>query len=426
MAAMLHRRAVCSGALAGEYAVLFRQSLGKGRSFPDLVQEIDIKLLDKLTPDMVRDPLLLAVLDLKAMRSSDDPALAQYGTPPVSRAALDAQRPRFAGNEAIFTYLQAAHAFYVAKQPQEVLRLIPVEKGDGYLGFSRQLLRAAALDAVGDAAARPALLALIAAAQKPHQRGSAELALAMHDERAKAVERVFAADSPIRDPDVREILLRFHAGPSLLRRRAAAQGNERETQVALFSLLYKQVTRGFYSDFVRDLALLSTDARGRAPDDYARPIYTDATLFRWAGSKEFACPSLKQVALTLSGRPKDAQALLCLGEFIRTQGLDPDYYGVTHSLDELPKPDELGGSPTQFPGKRFSRLAAYRAIMADGSATPDQRAYALYRAVNCYAPAGYNGCDEAEDSKAQRKAWFDQLKRQYPASVWAKRLRYYW
>jgi hypothetical protein len=414
------------GRMASAYAALFRQPLEKGGSFPDLVQEIDIKLLDKLTPEMVLDPLILAVLDLRAMRRADDPKLAEYGSPPIARAALDAQRQRFAGNEALFAYLQAVHALYIAKQPQEVLRLIPEGTGDSYFEFSRQLLRAAALDATGDKAARSALLGLVAAARKPHQRGSAELALAMHDERAKAVERVFAADSVIRDPDIREILLRYHAGPSLLLREAAGRDNDRETQVALFTLLYKRITRGFYADFVRDLALLPADARGRAPDDYVRPIFTDATLFRWTGAKEFACPSLTQVAATLSTRPKDAQAMLCLGEFIRTQGLDPDYYGVTRYLDELPKPDELGGTPSQFPGKRFSRLAAYRAIMADRTATPDQRAYALYRAVNCYAPAGFNGCDESEDSQAQRKAWFEQLKRQYPASAWAKKLRYYW
>ena len=42
--------------------------------------------------------------------------------------------------------------------------------------------------------------------------------------------------------------------------------------------------------------------------------------------------------------PKDPQALLCLGEFIRTQNLDPDYYGVTQSLDR-----DLQDSPTSTP-----------------------------------------------------------------------------
>ncbi len=415
--------------LASEYAALFRKPAAKGHSFPDLAQEIDIKLLEKLQPDKVSDPLLLAVLDLRAMRRPDDPKMADYGTPPITRAALDAQRSKFAGNEALFGYLQAAHAFYVANNAAEVLKLIPASNsGDSsYLGFSRQLLRALALDASGNAAARPALLALVTAARKPHQRGSAELALAMHDERGKAVQNVFAANSVISDPDVREILLRYHAGPSLLQAQAASKtASEREQRVALYTLLYKQLTRGAYADFLRNAALVPSSAKPLGPDDYMTPRYADVALFNWAGAKEFACPPIRSVATTLSTKPKDARSLLCLGEFVRLNGLDPDYYGVTSSLDELPKRDELGGTPSQFPGTRFSRLSAYKAVAADAAAGPENRAYALYRAVNCYAPSGYNGCDSTEVSKAQRKSWFDQLKGQYPTSVWAKKLRYYW
>ncbi len=415
--------------LLSEYAAQFAvgDPAKRNLSFPDLVQEIDIKLLGELKPEDAGDPMLLAVLDLRAMRHANDPKYADYGTPPMTRAALDAQRPKFFGNEALFGYLQAVHSFYVANKPAEVLRLIPAGAADAsYLGYSRHLLRAVALDALGDAAARPALLALIAAARKPHQKGSAELALAMHDERAKAVEKVFADGSVIRDLDVREILLRYHAGPTLLRRLAAKAASEREQRVAIYTLLYKQLTRGIYGDFIRDLALVPAGAKPLPPDDYEAPRYTDVALFRWAGSTEFACPSLKNVASALTARPKDPQAMLCLGEFIRTQGLDPDYYGVTRYLDDQPKADELGGTPSQIPGKRFSRLDAYKAVMADVAAAPDSRAYALYRAVNCYAPAGYNGCDATEATKAQRKGWFDQLKRQYPASAWAKKLRYYW
>jgi TolA-binding protein len=413
--------------LTAAYAALFRQQRPAALSFPDLVQEIDIKLLGELKPEDVRDPMLLAVLNLRAMRHADDPKFADYGTPPISRAALDAQRSRFAGNDALFTYLQAAHALYVAKKPADVLRLIPAGKAGGsYLDFSRQLLRAVALDAAGDPAARAALFALIAAAKKPHQRGSAELALALHDERARAVDNIFATNSAIRDPDIREILLRSHAGPALLRQQAIKAASGREQQVAIFTLLYKDVTRGAYADFLRDLSLIPANARPRPADDYQTPHYTDIALFRWAGSKDYACPALKTVATTLSAKPKDPQGLLCLGEFIRTSGLDPDYYGVTHYLDELPDADELGGTPSLFPGKRFSRLDGYKTVMADRTALPDQRAYALYRAINCYAPAGYNGCDATEAPQSQRKAWFEQLKGQYPTSVWAKKLRYYW
>jgi hypothetical protein len=413
--------------LADAYVAQFRAPASADRSLPDLVQEIDLKLLGELKPEDVSDPMLLAVLDLYAMRHPNDPKMADYGTPPMTRAMLDAQRPKFAGNEALFVYLQAVHAFYVSNRPADVLQLIPAGRSDtDYLGFSRQLLRAAALDANGDAAARPAILALIAAAKKPHQRGSVELALALHDERAKAVDSVFAAGSVIRDADVREILLRYHAGPQLLRQQAAKAASETERQVAIFTLLYKDVTRGAYSDFGRDLTLVPENVRPAKQDDYSNPVYTNPSLFRWQGSSEFACPPLKAVAAMLAAKPKDPASLLCLGEFIRITGFDPDYYGVTRYLDEQPDADELGGAPSLFPGKRFSRLSAYKAIMADVAAGPANRAYALYRAVNCYAPSGYNGCDSTEATKAQRKAWFDQLKGQYPTSVWAKKLRYYW
>jgi hypothetical protein len=416
--------------LTNEYAVLFRQPATKGNSFPDLVQEIDIKLLaDLKTSDRVNDPMLLATLNLRAMRRPDDPKMADYGTPPITRAALDAQRSKFAGNEALFGYLQAVHAFYVANNAAEVLKLIPASTStdSSYLGFSRQLLRTLALDASGNAAARPALVALVAAATKPHQRGSAELALAMHYERARTVENVFATNSAIRDPEVREILLRYTAGPSLLRRQAVSEtASEREQRVALYTLLYKQLTRGDYADFLRNAALVPSGAKPLELDDYRASRYTDLSLFDWAGSKEFACPSIRSVATTLSAKPKDARSLLCLGEFVRLNWLDPDFYGVTYALDELPRSDELGGTPSLFPGTRFSRLGAYKAVAADAAAGPENRAYALYRAVNCYAPSAYNACDSTEHSKAQRKAWFDQLKGQYPTSVWAKKLRYYW
>ena len=60
-------------------------------------------------------------------------------------------------------------------------------------------------------------------------------------------------------------------------------------------------------------------------------------------------------------------------------------------------------------------------------ATPDRdRAYALYRAVNCYRPAGNNTCGGKDVDLAQRKAWFNTLKSRYRATAWAKSLEIYW
>lgn len=419
------------GKLLTEYVGQFAQkdAAKRNMSLPDLVQEIDNVLFRDLKPEAIADPMLLAVADLRAMRHDGDPKLADYDGPPITRAALNAQRSKFAGNDALFNYVLATHALFVAGDPADVLRLIPAnaQESKSYLGFSRQLLRALALDAAGNTAAREALAALILNAKQPFQRGSAELALALHDERNKGIERIFAANSPIRDPDLREILLRYHAGPIFLRQSyadKAAAGRER--QVALYTLLYKDLTRGFYADFVRDVALIPANARPMPQDDYTSPIYTDIARFRWSGATDFACPALKTVAATLSANAKDPSSLLCLGEFIRESGFDPSYYGITQYLDDLPEKDELGGSPSLFPGKRFSRLDGYKTVIANPKAGPENHAYALFRAVNCFAPSGYNGCDAADVPKNQRRAWFQQLKTDFPASPWAKKLKYYW
>jgi hypothetical protein len=413
--------------LTGAYVAAFAEKNAAARniSLVDLVQEIDIKLLGELKPADVTDPELLAVILLRDMRSyEDDPSLAT----PVSRQAIESTRSRFAGREDLYNYLLAAHAFYVGKNPGEVLKLIPADPAaTGYLAYSRQLLRASALDASGQQGARAALIAALNAAKHPFQRGSAELALAMHLERSKALDLVFAGGSPIRDVEIRERLLRYTAGPALLRARATdAKAAKMERDVALYALLYKQLTRGDYAAFVKDSALVPANTKRIASDDYQTPRYTDLAVFGWAGQRDFACPSLRSIATTLSGNPRDARGLMCLGEFVRTNGLDPDYYGVTTYLDQAPTKDELGGSPSLFPGKRFSRLDAYKAIIANPAAGEENRAYALHRAVRCYAPAGYNGCDDSEQPVGVRKAWFRQLKRDFPNSPWSKNLAVYW
>jgi hypothetical protein len=79
-----------------------------------------------------------------------------------------------------------------------------------------------------------------------------------------------------------------------------------------------------------------------------------------------------------------------------------------------------------LPGKLPERMLNYRAVMSDTHAAPDDRAYALYRAISCYAPAGYNECGGADVAKDKRKQWFNTLKSAYPNTRWARSLKYYW
>lgn len=417
--------------LAAYIAAFKRPNLdGSNVSLADLVQELDVKLGSELEMDRVSDPQILAMLVLQKMRYSDDPEM-QGDEKPISRAAIEALQPKFAKDKTLFAYLLAAHAFYVAKDPAETLRHIPADiGGDGYLAYSVQALAALAMDAAGYPQARTDIASVIQRSKKPFQRGTMELALAMHDERNKAVDRVFAADSPIKDPEVREILLRYNAGPKILRAQAASKSvPKQEREVALYTLLYKNITRGYYKDFLADAALIPSGTRPKPADDYTAPTYTNIAIFKWPGQKDgFACPSLATLATALSGAPKDAPSLLCLAEFARQNGFDsgaawPD---LPQSLDELPPKDQLGGTASLFPGKPFSRLEIYKGIIASPAADANSKAYALYRAVYCYAPSGYNSCGGVEVPQSQRKAWFNQLKKSYPTSPWATKLKYYW
>lgn len=415
--------------LLGEYIAQFAEKDAGRRniSLADLVQEMDIKLFGELGPDDTSDPELLAVIALREMRYYDDPS-ADASSPPISRASIEALRPHFKGKDDLFNYLLAAHAYYVEKKPADVLKLIPAgTTGGGYLGFSRQLLRAVALDGVGDPGARAALIAALNAGRLPFQKGTAELGLALHLERSKALDLVFAAGSPVKDGDVREILLRYSAGPALLRARASDRSAATdERAIALYALLYKELTRGDYAGFVKDSALVPAGAKRIAADDYTTPRYSEVAVFNWPGARDFACPAIRTTAAMLAANPREPRGLLCLGEFIRLHGMDPYFYGVTEYLDTPRDSDELGGNPSPFPGKRFSRLDAYKAVIANPAAGAENRAYALHRAIRCYAPSGLNGCDDSEQSEAQRKAWFQQLKREFPNSPWSKKLNVYW
>ena len=418
--------------LLAEYVAAFkRKNLnGSNVSLADLVQEMDVKLGEKLEPSKVNDPSILAMIDLKAMRFSDDPDM-QGDTKPISRAQIEAQKARFAGQEALYNYVLAAHALFVAKDADGALRLLPTQaEGDSYFAYSQRALRALALDSKGDAGARAALTSVLDSSKRPFQRGSMELALAMHDERNAGLERVFAADSVVKDAEVREQLLRYTAGPKLLRAQSVAKtASKQEREVALYTLLYKDITRGAYKDFLRDQALIPAGTRPKPEDDYTAPVYTNIAVFKWAGAKEgFACPSLATLATALAGAPKDAPSLVCLAEFARNSGFDAgsSWPDLPQSLDVLPPKDELGGTPSMFPGKPFSRLEIYKGVIADPVAPATSKAYALYRAVYCYGPSGYNSCGGVEVPKAQRRAWYNQLKKAYPASPWAVKLKYYW
>ena len=420
-----------NAALARLYTALLGSVAPDHEDAGRLVQEIDAKLLfAKDAGSAIEGPVLLAVWDLMRMRQYTQDAGS--GRAPLDNGLtlmeLQAQAPRFAARPDLFQYLQASHAFAVQKDMKQVLRLLPDDArqpGYGPLAFSRQVLRGLALAALRDPNEAGFWRDLLGGATGLWQRPTVELALAMNLERRGKLGEVFAPGSPITDRTVREILLLHSAGPALLRGAALAAdrpGHERD--LALFTLLYKQLSRGDYAGFLasRGLVPAGADAKGGLWDLIAAEAIP-VGLFT-AGETtgpDYACPALTATVATLARSPANPRARLCLGEFWRLNGFD----GFSQP-DVAPPSDELGGTPSLFPGKPLSRGTIYAQIMADPAAGADDKAYALYRAVNCYAPSGYNGCGGAEVPVSQRKAWFLRLKRDYPQSRWARKLSYYW
>ena len=412
--------------LAADYAWSFAHAGPTERNVAvgDLVLEVDDKLLTKVAPADISDPTLLAVRDLMAMRR--DPADPKPNPALIAFADLQAQRPAFASRPDLFDYLLAAHLFYVEADPAGALSHLDASPPAGPmndLAFSRQVLRGLALGAQKNfAGARSLWLQLIPLARPAFQRPMLDLALAMNEERDGRLAQVFAAGSPVHDPQVREILLSRDAGPALLAQRIndqAAPGRERRT--ARYVLLYKDIMNGRYGSFAPDAALTAPKAEAPANPDNPAGAEPDPKLFDWSGHAQgYVCEDLARLARALAAAPNNAHDLLCLGEFARLNGLDGD------SLNSGAPADELGGTPSLFPGHTFARLDAYKRLIADPKTPAGERAYALYRAINCYAPSGNNECDGAGVPQSERARWFHTLKSSYAGSEWAGALKYYW
>lgn len=374
------------------------------QSAPDLVNEIDLKLL--MQPGFTGSaamPMLTLVQDLRRLRIHDSWDEWQ----PLQAAELTQQAPQFAQHAPWLAYLEQTSRYYLAKDYDVVVAAAPALANGplNNLAFSQQVLKGMALAAQQQwAKAEQQWRALLANQPTPLQDQLLQLALAMTLERSGQLAQVFAKESPIRSDHYRIPLLEYVAPAPLLRRMARdEQASDLLRQRASYTLSYKQLTHGDYQGFLQD----------RAGSPATAP-------FDWQGSQDYQCPALTSVVTTLARTPNAPRALNCLGEFFLAQGLDWD------PLLSRPGADTLAGSPDLFAGKRSSRLDWYQQVIANPKAAKEDKAYALYRAINCYAPSGSNGCGSQQVPVNQRKAWFNTLKQQHGTSQWAKQLKYYW
>jgi hypothetical protein len=383
-------------------------------TIPDLVQEADAKLLSSVQIDQIKSPRFLAIVDLMRVRSNGPEGGVSNITVPLKLPELEAQKDRFASNPALYAYLLAAFHLYVDDKPNEALALLPKAQNGplNYFAFSQQTLRMLALEAGKQYdKERRLILEMWPLAKSPLQPEQLQLALARVDVLSGHTDRIFAPDSPIRDEAIRIIVVEYIASAEMLRQRIKdPKENAYVVNAALYALLYKDLTGAKYQAFQSDLALMPPH-----PQDLLAPFVAMGEV----KDAEYQCPTLREVAATLQRDGNDARSVNCVGELVRLQGV---HYGQGGA----PPATDLGGAGSLFPVTNYSRLDGYTKVIANRQAERDARAYALYRAVRCYAPAGFNECGSQDIPKHTRKQWFDTLHKEYPASVWAKSLKYYW
>ena len=394
-----------------------------------LANELDSKLLfgPELDARQIQSPTVLATVDLLRMRTPENSESSRGK--PLTLDDLQAQKPRFANAPALYDYLLATWYVQIGRKPDAALALLPSTPAAplDYFGLSQQALRAFALEDSGQGdKARQLWRDLIPLAKLRFQREALELALAINLEQAGLVNDVFADESLVQNAAIRAVLLQHTAGADLLRTQAQNQATGAALRdTALYTLLYKEFTRAHYADFIADTALVSG-----APAAPLKPFIASGAR----NDDSYVCPSAREIAATLQQNPADAKGLNCLADFVRLHppaaGLEgdsvPPWMRNASAAAATRVPPTLGSAPSQFAGKPYERMSSYVTVIADAQASPNDRAYALYRAINCYAPGGSNECGGKDVPKNVRKRWFDTLKTAYPGTPWARKLRYYW
>lgn len=410
--------------LAGLYEQQFQQATDAG-ALRELIIEYDnvfgMQFYDSAMEEALPDAPLVSYIELlRALRLNSD------GKPTLTQDDLNASKPVFEqrGKLALWHNLQL-NLWQATDNNAAILQAVkPAEQLPPHdiLAFSEQVLYGEALMAQQQwPAARDFWLKLLKLSQNAEQQQYVQAKLAATLVFSGDTEAIFDADSAITNLRFRSRVLKTVASPERLRQQVSQGPNNEERTIALHTLLVRDLTENRFSDWLKDRKLASAITHpvlGEAFDD------VNLSVFDWNGDAAeagYVCRSLDETVQVLSRNANDAHALNCLGEFFRTSNTHVDLWKDSAGNDVLER-----AIHRKTPYGQFDRQGYYQQIITSPKAEHEDKSYALYRAIMCYAPSGMNECGGAEVDKLQRKGWFTQLKTQYPGSPWAQELKYYW
>ncbi|QLY62048.1 hypothetical protein HV211_16875 [Citrobacter freundii] len=410
--------------LAGLYEQAFQQTTD-AQQLRDTVIEYDnvfgMQFFEGPVVEAFPDAPLVSYIELlRALRLNND------NKPTLTQAQLDASKPVFekGGKLALWQDLQLNLWMATGNYAAIVQAVTPAQKLPAHdiLAFSEQVMYGAAL--MGQQqwpAARTFWQQLLKISQDPEQQQYVQAKLAATLVYSGDIASIFAPDSAVTNLRFRSQVLKAQATPELLRQQATRGPNNEERTIALHTLLVRDLTENRFSDWLNDKKLAGAITPPVIGESFAD---VNLSTFDWNGDAAqagYTCRSLDETVTVLSKKADDAHALNCLGEFFRTS--------QTHVALQADRAgnDVLGTAISRKePFGQFDRQRYYQQVIASPNAEVEDKSFALYRAIMCYAPSGYNECGGEEVDKSQRKDWYTQLKTQYPGSPWAQKLKYYW
>lgn len=357
---------------------------------------------------------------LRALRLNSDKK------PTLTQAQLDASKPVFEQSQhmPLWRNLQLNLWMAAGNYAAIVQAVTPAQQLSVHdtLAFSEQVLYGEALMGQKNwTAARDFWQQLLNVSKDNEQQQYVQAKLAATLVYSGDSAAIFAPGSAVTNLRFRSQVLKTQATPELLRQQAIHGPNNEERTIALHTLLVRDLTENRFADWLNDRKLaraISQPVVGTAFDD------VNLSVFDWNGDAAqagYTCRSLNETVTVLSRKADDAHALNCLGEFFRTTQTHVDLWKNSSGNDVL----EVAIT-RQEPFGQFDRQRYYQQVIASPTAEVEDKSFALYRAIMCYSPSGYNECGGEDVDKSQRKDWFTQLKTQYPGSPWAQKLKYYW
>lgn len=365
----------------------------------------------------LNDPFFLTIYDLMQMRDS-----SAEGYHPITWAQLNTQQDKFKNQPALFQYLQATQLFFIQKKPQQALEYLPKTPPDinTYLGLSQAFLKGRILEKTASTQqAANYWNQLLTQSKTANQRGLFEMALSQHLNAQQNYAAFMGKNAKISQINLQKNFITHIANENSLQK--IIQSNEAtidQKQTATYILLQKSLAHQNY-------ALFNQYYSAMPPDALQYKAYSSLEKFKnkppfanfiWNGSSitpQIKCPDLSTLTAKLAQAPQDLTLNLCLGEYMRSD----KSYDTQYNTDEA--------TTSSFKGRLFTRGQVYKDII-NHSSKGDLQAYALFRAIQCYAPSGNNDCNDPDVPKSTRKQWYDQIKRDYPETSWAKSLKYYW